>query len=267
MEKVSVNGGILAPAPAGTGNLWQRLSLILMRFEYRDSPPVNHLLLGRYLPAGRPVPPDSLPLLFEQCDVGNVLELTSDDLAAAVTRVVGVESRLAPVDDAHLVAAISGLDFRLARSILFAGVKPGRKSLGALLSSYDSYFPEQSRYRREMLRVLLWGGLDPATDMGGKNLLHHICAGPAPAQDIGVILDDAGTREIINQRDAGGDTPLVSYCRRPGAQFPNRAGLTCLLEAGADPNISNGGETPCTLLRAGGNSSLAERLLDYGADS
>ena len=195
---MGVNGGILAPAPTGTGNLWQRLSLILMRFEYRDSPPVNHLLLGRYLPAGRPVPPDSLPLLFEQCDVGNVLELTSDDLAAAVTRVVGVESRLAPVDDAHLVAAISGLDFRLARSILFAGVMPGRKSLGALLSSYDSYIPEQSRSRREMLRVLLWGGLDPATDMGGKSLLHHICAGPAPAQDIGVILDDAGTREIIN---------------------------------------------------------------------
>ena len=64
MECVSVNGRRLEPVPATAGNLWQRFALNILIYEYgeRRHHPVNHLLLGRYLPAGRPVPINALPM-------------------------------------------------------------------------------------------------------------------------------------------------------------------------------------------------------------
>ena len=270
-EQVSANGRRLMPAPAGAGNLWQRYALILLQYEFRViRPPVNYLLLARYLPAGRPIPSDSLPPLFEPLFVrdhdGNnnevedppVLEITSDDLAAAVARVEVCESQMAAVDDAFLLDTITGPDYRLAGALLNAGVKAGRETLSVLIDAYERYIPEQSPCRREMLRTLLRGGLNPGTVVAGKTLLNHLCSGTSPAQDIRLLLD-AGAHEAINMRDEDGETPLLGYCRRQHAPRPNRKGLSLLLDHGADPAISNRGETAYTLLRD--NEPLASLLL------
>ena len=263
LTHIAANGRRLVPAPAKGGNPWQRFALTLMSEEFGEGRhPVNYLLLGRHLAAGRPVPPNALPPVFRGHDCRSAMELTSTDIDRAVA---GILARLSGADETDLVDAITRLDYPLVEGLLAAGVVQSRKTTTALLTNYtQSGAAGTSGSRRDTLQIMLRCGLDTCTSVDGRSLLHHICSGPAPAQDIGVILDDAGTCEIINQRDAGGDTPLLSYCRRQGAQFPNRAGLTCLLDAGADPNISNGGETAYMLLRAGGNSTLAERLLDYG---
>ena len=243
------------PAPAGAGNLWQRYALILLQYEFRETrPPVNYLLLARYLPAGRPIPADSLPPLFEPLFVrdhdGNnnevedppVLEITSDDLAAAVARVEVCESQMAAVDDAFLLDTITGPDYRLAGSLTDSGVKTGEKTLSVLADAYQSYIPEKSLCRREMLRTLLRSGLNLGTVVAGKTLLHHLCSGTAPAHDIRLLLD-AGAHVAINMRDEDGETPLLGYCRRRRPPRPNRKGLSLLLDHGADPEISNRGET------------------------
>ena len=107
------------------------------------------------------------------------------------------------------------------------------------------------------------GGLDPCSETGGKTLLHHLCAGSAPAQDIRLLLD-TGANDVVNCRDEAGDTPLHSYCRRKHAPRPNRTGLKLLLDHGADPHIENNWETPYTLLLSA-NDPLAG-LLDCGAE-
>ena len=261
VEMVGVNGDRLEPAPPETGNIWQRYALILLRHEYGQHLPVSPHLLARYLPAGRPIQSDSLPPIYPQPRhvKTNVLMLTSKDLVTAVARAKGVESNLAADDDRYLTELIPGPDYRLAGALMDSGLKPGLKSLAAIVDAYICYNPEISRCRREMLRTLLRGGLDLCADTGGKTLLHHLCAGTAPAQDIGLVLD-AGAHEIINWKDETGDTPLLSYCRRQHGPRPNRAGLSLLLDHGADPNIeNNGGETAYTLTRD--DETLANILL------
>ena len=265
VECVSVNGRRMEPVPVAAGNLWQRFTLNILSHEYgeRRYHPVNHLLLGRYLPGGRQVPINSLPPVFD-LTYGSAMELTSADLTGTVEQ---VRAHLAAADESHLVDAIAGLDYALIDALLKFGVTPGQGSLRALIAAYRSYTASQSRPRREVLRVLLHAGTDPCSTVDGKPLLHHLCAGAAPAQDIQVLLE-AGAWQTINNRDNNGDTPLLHYCRR-GVEFPPAmAGLSLLLDAGADPNASNHGQTSYKLLQGGPEKykCLAERLLEYGAE-
>ena len=88
VECVSVNGRRMEPVPVAAGNLWQRFTLNILSHEYgeRRYHPVNHLLLGRYLPGGRQVPINSLPPVFD-LTYGSAMELTSADLTGTVEQV------------------------------------------------------------------------------------------------------------------------------------------------------------------------------------
>ena len=250
-DRVSANGRMLDPVPASAGNLWQRFTLMVMMVEYgadRRRHPCSYLLFSRYMPA----PPE--------------IELTSDNLARVADE---IEAKLKVADELHLVNAITDLDYPLAEGLLsVGGVIPGHKSIRALVSAYESFKPASSRPRRELLRVLLQGGLDVFARVGGKTLLHHLCAGGAPAQDIRELLQYYDL-DNINVRDHYGDTPLLCYCRRRGDFPPAIAGLVLLLDAGADPDLANRGETACRLLLRDGQPGykrLVEQLLEYGAD-
>ena len=250
-DRVSANGRILDPVPASAGNLWQRFTLMVMMVEYgadRRRHPCSYLLFSRYLPA----PPE--------------IVLTSNHLAKVADE---IEAQLKVADESHLVNAITDLDYPLAEGLLgVGGVIPGHKSIRALVSAYGSFKPALSRPRRELLRVLLQGGLDACTRVGGKSLLHHLCASEAPAQDIQEVLQHFDL-DNINGRDHCGDTPLLCYCRRRDDFPPAIAGLVLLLDAGADPNLANRGETACRLLLRDGQPGykrLVEQLLEYGAE-
>ena len=260
LNQISANGRRLVPAPAKRGNPWQRFALTLMSEEFGERQhPVNYLLLGRYLPAGRMVQANALPPVFR--GRSNVMELTSADIHHAVASIL---ARLSNADVTHLVDAITRLDYPLVEGLLAAGVVPSRITTTALLANYaQSGAAATSGSRRETLRVMLRCGLDPCASVDGRSLLHHLCAGASPVQDVSLLLD-AGAHELINHRDGGGDTPLLGYCRRGPDSPPGITGLTLLLDHGADPNLAYRGETASTLLRD--NETLAEMLLVYGAE-
>ena len=248
---MSVNDRILDPVPASAGNLWQRFTLIVMCHEYgadRRRHPFNYLLFSRYVAA----------LV--------ALDLTSDDLTRITNK---IEKQLKASDEAHLVNAITALDYPLAEGLLAAGVMPGQKSIRAIVSTYGDYKPARSRPRRDLLLLLLQGGLDAYARVDGKWLLHHLCAGSAPAQDIEELLH-CYDPDDINGRDHNGDTPLLCYCRRHCDFPPTITGLDLLLDAGADPCISNQGVTARQLLQRNGSPErhkrLVERLLEHGAE-
>ena len=261
LNQMAVNGRPLMPAPAARGNPWQRYALTLMNEEFGSHHPVSYLLLGRYLPAGLPAQVRAMPTDF-QGQGRRVMELTSADIDRAAASVF---ARLSSADETHLVGAISRLDFPLVEGLLAAGVVQSRKTTTSLLANYAQSGTATSGSRRETLRVLLRGGLDPCAYIEGRSLLHHLCAGAAPVQDVSLLLE-VGAHKLINNRDGEGegDTPLLSYCRRGPDSPPCITGLTLLLDHGADPNLAYRGETAYTMLRD--SETLAEMLLVYGAE-
>ena len=266
MDYVTVNGHQLDSVPVEAGNLWQRCTFNMMSHEYGPDVrqhPVSHLLVSRYMPAGRSVTIDSLIRLdrvYEQIVRDNAMEITSANLAGTVSK---IEAWLTAADESHLIEAIVLLDYVLADALLNAGVVHSQKSLIALVSVYKSYKTTQTKPRRELLRVLLQV-IDPCAIIAGKPLLHHLCVGAASAQDIQVLLN-AGAWQAINDRDDNGDTPL--HCYLAYHTKPSLSGLTRLLEGGADATLVDGERrTALQILHARNNLSapLGELLVNYG---
>ena len=121
MDYVTVNSRLLDPVPAEAGNLGQRFALNVLSHEYGHNVrqhPFCHLLVSRYILAGRSVAIDTLIRLdraYEHIIRDNAVEITSAILAGAVSE---IETRQAAADESHLKEAITKLDYVLADALL-----------------------------------------------------------------------------------------------------------------------------------------------------
>lgn len=131
--------------------------------------------------------------------------------------------------------------------------------------------PTRRTTRIEIVTLLLNTGA--GTDIHARNGWDatplHFAAERADVQVIALLVNECdGIGDVINRRNAAGDTPLHIYLR--GQFRPVVAGLTRLLEAGADPGLRDGkGLTPIDILQArdGAESlhaALIKLLLGYG---
>ena len=115
--------------------------------------------------------------------------------------------------------------------------------------------------RRDCLLRLLGLGLSPVeTDEHGENLLHQLCRYDAPMADIRQLLG-AGAKDVVNARNAAGETPLLAHLR---SSAPIRGVVDMLLANGASPDIAdNDGVTPMMALQVkAARLPLAEALAD-----
>ena len=131
--------------------------------------------------------------------------------------------------------------------------------------------PTRRTTRDEIVTLLLNTGA--GTDIHARNGWDatplHFAAERADVQVIALLVNECdGIGDVINRRNAAGDTPLHIYLR--GQFRPVVAGLTRLLEAGADPGLRDGkGLTPIDILQARDgaaslHAALIKLLLDYG---
>ena len=131
--------------------------------------------------------------------------------------------------------------------------------------------PARRITRDEIVTLLLNAGAAP--DIQARNGRDatplHVAAERMDEQVIALLVNECDDIQgVINRRNADADTPLHLYLR--GQYRPVVAGLTLLLEAGAEPELCDGkGLTPIEILQArdGAESlhaALIKRLLDYG---
>ena len=176
----------------------------------------------------------------------------------------------------YLINAIDRLDSVALKARLGEGFLPGLETIRALAAIYQHYLVGNEREnRREILQLLLnLSDIGPGSDTGyyGQTLLHALCVRKAFHDDIQLLLE-AGAKDVINERDEYGNTPLLLYVGRGFTRQdvpPNKTGITLLTNTEIVNTANHAGERAYQILNRPGRPnryrSLTEVLLEQGAD-
>ena len=173
-----------------------------------------------------------------------------------------------------LPAPILPADNRIERvyELLKLGLAP-RAIIPEVRYMYGLSSGVRSRDRRYLLMDLLINGLDPGSmEDEADTLLHSLCRGYTPSEDIALLFDvgvNIHGAYIVNLRNASGDTPL--HCYLASHAKPSLAGLTRLLSVGADVSLVDGSDrTALQLLRSRNDLTtepLEALLVNYGSST
>ena len=141
-----------------------------------------------------------------------------------------------------LPAPILPADNRIERvyELLKLGLAP-RAIIPEVRYMYGLSSGVRSRDRRYLLmRLLVINGLDPGSmEDEADTLLHSLCRGYTPSEDIGLLFDvgvNIHGAYIVNLRNASGDTPLHCYLACPREALTGRANPSAVSRCGCFPS-------------------------------
>ena len=158
-------------------------------------------------------------------------------------------------------------DFLLSRGAdIHARNRLGNTPLHCAMRTWP---PRRRTTRIDIVTCLLNAGADSRAQNDRGMTLLHVAAERQDEQVIEFLVTECdGIRDVINRRNTDADAPLHLYLR--GKYRPVVAGLTRLLEAGAEPGLRDSkGLSPIDILQArdGADSlhaALIRLLIDYG---
>jgi hypothetical protein len=164
----------------------------------------------------------------------------------------------------ELFAAVEAGDAATVSRLLAAD-----KELLDLRNQYNEplIIPAIQKHRTDVVEAFLDAGVDP-NGRGPGGLLIGYAMSAASAGSVALLLQ----RGAVPRIDADGPPESIIACMLYGANFSDHAPeadyvsmLESLLQAGADPEVPFGGQTPLMKAAAFGSMTLVKRLLTAGA--